>query len=281
MISPVWPSAVRDDPQRLLGGLDPRVGAGVVAALVDAGARLVDRVERRVDDPVGLRLEIADLLLAAGEDRQRRGLHAAERDRAVKRGAQPDRRRAGGVHPDDPVGLGARARGRLEQRQLVSGPQLGERVLDRLGRHRVQPQPLDRLLRAGLLVQVGEDQLALATGVAGVDDQLDVVAPELALDHVHLLLRSLVADDQLEMLGHDRQIGHPPLLELVVVFVGVGELHEVADRPRDHVVGALEKALAFGERTGQDASKVAPDGRLLGDDERFGHEFAEGSARRN
>ncbi len=35
---------------------------------------------------------------------------------------------------------------------------------------------LDGLLRLRLLVQVGEDQLALAAGVAGVDDLLDVVA---------------------------------------------------------------------------------------------------------
>ena len=65
----------------------------------------------------------------------------------------------------------------------------------------------------GLLVQVGEDQLALAPGVAGVDDEVDVVAPEQPLDHVHLLLRALVADDELEALGDDRQVGHPPLLE--------------------------------------------------------------------
>jgi hypothetical protein len=43
-----------------------------------------------------------------------------------------------------------------------------------------------------------------APGVAGVDDRVDVVAREQALDHVHLLLRALVAHHELEMLGHDR-----------------------------------------------------------------------------
>ena len=239
--------AVADDGLRLGGGLDPRVRAGVVAALVAARA-VLGGVELGVDDPVGLGLEVADLLLAPGEDRQRRRLHAAERDRAVERGAQADRRRPGRVHADDPVGLRARSRRGLERGQLGPGAQPPERLLDRLGRHRVQPQPLDRLLRRGLLVQVGEDQLALASGVARVDDRLDLGAAEQPLDDVHLLLRALVADDQAELLRHDRQIGHPPLLEAVVVLIGVGELHEVADGPRDRVVGSFQVALVLGER---------------------------------
>ena len=128
------------------------------------------------------------------------------------------------------------------------------------------------MLGAGLLVQVGEDQLALAAGVAGVDDLVDVVARELLRDDRHLLLRALVAHDELEAVGHDRQVGHAPLLELGVVLVGLGELHEVADRPRDDVLRALEVALVLAANgPGQDAREVAPDGRLLGDDERLGH----------
>ena len=122
------------------------------------------------------------------------------------------------------------------------------RSLIALGRHRGQPQPLDGLLRARLLVRPGEDQLALAPGVAGVDDLVDVVALEHARDDGHLLARALVAHDELEAVRHDRQIGHPPLLVLGVVLVGLGELHEVADRPRDDVRVGLEVALVLGER---------------------------------
>ncbi len=60
---------------------------------------------------------------------------------------------------------------------------------------------------------------------------VDVVAREQRRDDRHLLLGALVAHDQLELGRHDRQVGHAPLLELVVVLVRLGELHEVTDGP--------------------------------------------------
>ena len=129
--------------------------------------------------------------------------------------AQADRRGARGVHADDPVGLGARARGLLE---LAAAPRRGAGArTPRASPSSVielQPEPLDGLLGPGLLVDVGEDQLALAAGVAGVDDAVDVVALQQPADDRHLLLRALVAHDELEASRHDRQVGHPPLLEL-------------------------------------------------------------------
>ena len=130
-----------DDRVGLRGALQARLRAVVVAALVHA---LTRRGEERVDEPVRLGHERADLLLAARDDRQRRRLHAAQRDGAVEGGAQADRRRAGGVHADDPVGLRARPGGRLELGELRGGAQLGEGALHRGLRHRRQPQPLRR-----------------------------------------------------------------------------------------------------------------------------------------
>ena len=105
-----------DDRVGVLAGQDVRLRAAHVAAAVGG---LVGRLERRVDEPVRRRLEGLDLLLAPHQDRQRRRLHAPERDdRAAERGAAADRRRARGVHAHEPVGLGARARGGLERREL-------------------------------------------------------------------------------------------------------------------------------------------------------------------
>ena len=152
-----------------------------------------------------------------------------------------------------------------------AGLQRAERVLDRLRRHRGQPQPLDRLLRAGLLERPGEDQLALAPGITRVDDVGDVVALEHPRDDGHLLARALVAHHELEAVRHDRQIGHAPLLVLGVVLVGLGELHQVPDRPRDDVRVGLEVALVLLERAGQRLGQVPADRWLLRDDERLPH----------
>ncbi len=140
---------------------------------------------------------------------------------------------------------------------------------------------LDCLLRPRLLVYVGEDQLALAPGVAGVDHELDVVAHEQPLDRGHLPLRALVADHELEAVGHDRQIGHAPLLEARVVLVGVGELHQVPHRPGHDVLRTLEIALVLLKRARQHLGQVAPDGRLLRDHKCLRHEPREGSAGAN
>src|ERR687891_349419 len=83
--------------------LDDRGGRGLgrepLAAQVAARVRpVLRRLEARLHEPVGLGLEGADLLLAAGHQGQRGGLHAAERDGAVERGAQADAGRPGGVH---------------------------------------------------------------------------------------------------------------------------------------------------------------------------------------
>ena len=152
-----------------------------------------------------------------------------------------------------------------------------ERRLDRGARHRRQPQPLDGLLRARLLVRPGEDQLALAAGVAGVDDDVDVGALEQLGDHRELLAGALVAHHEPELVRHDRQVGHPPLLVLRVVLVGLGQLDEMPDGPRHDVGRRLQIALALGERARQDPGQVAAHGRLLGDDERLPHTVPEGS----
>jgi hypothetical protein len=160
------------------------------------------------------------------------------------------------------------------------------------------------------LVDVRKDQLALAAGVACVHDPVDVLALEQRLDQLQLLLRLRIAWDEPEPVGwDDREIGHPPLLPLLVVLLRLGELHEVADRPRDHVRVGFEEdrlvarrarlrlrlrsldglfsrfrfrllpaalrldvfELAALEGTVERGREIAADGRLLGDDKRFGH----------
>ena len=175
---------------------------------------LVARVEARVDEPVRLRHERLDLALALDDHRQRRRLHPAERDDAADPGAAADRRRARRVHADEPVRLGARAGGGLQRPELVARPQALEALADRGLRHRRDPEPLDRLVDAWTLVDVREDQLALTTGVAGVDDALD---RRRALSSLWIALSCFSAflsrGCTRNSSRDDRQVGHAPLLE--------------------------------------------------------------------
>jgi hypothetical protein len=261
------PGGLLDDLRRLFLG-DPL--AAEVAARVEA---LLARGEAGLDQPVRLRLEGPDLLLALGDQREGRRLDPPERDGAVEGGPQADRSRPRGVHTDDPVGLRARAGRRLEPLHLLAGQQRAEGVLDRLLRHRVEPQPLDGLVAPGGVIDVREDQLALAAGVARVDDVVDLVALDQLVDSRQLLLGLVVVGDELELLGQDRQVREAPLLQLRVVRVGLREPDEVADRPGDHVVVPDQAGLVLGllEGTRQRAGEVAGNRRFLGYDERLSH----------
>ena len=65
--------------------------------------------------------------------------------------------------------------------ELLAGAQRPERLLHRRAASSSSATAAcTGFLRFGLLVQVGEDQLALAPGVAGVHDLVDVLAAELA-----------------------------------------------------------------------------------------------------
>ena len=256
------------DLRRLVLGdaLAAEVAAGVAARLV--------RRELGLHEPVRLGLEVADRLLALDEQSERGRLHPAQGHGAVERRPEPDRRGAGGVHPHQPVGLRARAGRGLELGQLLPGAQAGEGLLDRLARHRVEPQPLNGLLHLRGLVDVGEDQLALAPGVAGVHHHVHVLARHQPVDRVQLLLRALVVGDELELLGDDRQVREAPLLQLRVICLGLGEPHQVPDRPGDQVAVALQVGLVLRlfEAAWQRRRDVAPDGRFLGYNECGAHE---------
>src|SRR5204862_324787 len=76
---------------------------------------------------------------------ERGRLHAAERDNAADPGSATNRRSARRVHADEPVGLGAGARGVLQRLHLRARAELLEAFADRLFRHRPDQQALDGL----------------------------------------------------------------------------------------------------------------------------------------
>ena len=84
--------------------------------------------------------------------------------------------RARRVHADEPVGLRARARRHPRAPRSRARPQRREAAADRLVGQRRDPQRArSAAALPRVLVDVAEDQLALAPGVARVDDARDVV----------------------------------------------------------------------------------------------------------
>jgi hypothetical protein len=226
--------------------------------------------ERRSHLPVVLGLEGVDLEVAPDDDRERRRLHAAERERAAAR-PDPRRRGAARVHADEPVCLRTGAGGVFEGLHLLVVLEVCEGVADRLLRHRREPGAADRLRDAGGLVDQLEDQLTLAPGVARVHDLGDVLALHQAVQRGQRLLRAGVARLVPERRRKDRQILESPRLELRVVGLGVDLLDEVTDGERDDV--GVRLVVLTGLLRAECLRDIGGDARLLADDETLTHVY--------
>src|SRR5271157_2465159 len=146
----------------------------------------------------------------------RQGLDADAPEQAG--GAVADDVVAGGVQADDPVGLVA-APGRRVQRVVVGQrPEAAESRADCFVSQRVEPKPPRRFARgAGQLNDVTEDQLALASGIGGVDQLIG--GAEQAGDR-QLLAGPLLGEGlEPEPLGHEWQSFQRPLLQRRVVVL--------------------------------------------------------------
>jgi len=216
--------------------------------------------------PVRARHEAADRLFAPHQHRQRGGLDPADRvQRRVAGGAPACCDGPGGVHADQPVGLGARPRGIGERVELGARPQRGEPLADRVVGQRRDPQPADRRAAACVLIDVAEDQLALAAGVARVDHRAEPPIGQEPRDRAQLRHR-VGRRPQPELRGQHRQRIEPPGSPPRVVRRRLIELDQVADAPRDHVAIAGEPVLA-GRPHAEHAREISRHGRLLCDDQ--------------
>ena len=228
-----------------------------------------------MDFPIVLGSERADLVFALHEDGQRWRLHSADRgevEAALLRIEGGHRART--VNAYQPIGLGA-ALGSVGQRQqFLIGAQLGKAVANRLGRHRLQPQALDRLLRMRVLHDRAEDQLAFASRVAGVDQRAHVFALHEAEQKIEPLL-AFLEWCKCEVRRYYGQVLERPFAALDVVFLGHHELEQMPDGGRQDVAIAL-KVVALARKAAKRACDVGGDRRFLCDDEFLGHAAAKG-----
>jgi len=223
--------------------------------------------------PIVAAHELADFLLALDDHRQRGGLHPAhggEEEAAIAR--VEGRHGPGTVDAHQPVGLGAAARSVGQRQHLLVAAQRPEAVADGLGRHRLQPQALHRVLDLAVLLDQPEDQFTLAARVAGIDEGADVLALGQPYDGVEARL-GLVQRLELEVRRNDRQVRKTPLAALHVEFFGGLDLHQVADGAGHHVLVVLEMVFHLLElaRAGRErAHDVLGHRGLLGDHQCLG-----------
>ena len=246
---------------------------GLGEFLIEPAAGIISRrtVEGGVQFPISTRDKLANAILALDEDRQRRRLHAPD-GRLVEAAALRVEGRHGtrAIDADEPVGLAAAGGGVGERAQILVGAQMLEAVANRGGRHGLQPQALERLLGAGVLDDVAEDQLALAPGVTGIDEAVHVLSFEQLLERLEPR-QALLARQQVEVRRDDRQIGQTPLALLGLEGLGTGDFQQMPDRRGDHVLVAFVMVVLFfaaPERLGD----VGRNGRFLRDDECFSHD---------
>ena len=236
-----------------------------------AGIISRDTIERAVNFPIRARHEFPNLLLALDENRQRRRLHAADRGLVEPAALRVEgRHRARAIDPDEPVRLAAAHRRIRERAQIRVAAQMREAVANRRGRHRLQPEPLDRLLGAGVLNDVAEDQFPLAPGVTRVDELIDILALEELLQRLELV-HALLARIQIEVRRNDGKIGQTPLALLGLEGLRARDFEQVPDRRRDDVLVALV-VVVLPFQPAQRLRDVRRDRGFLCDNKRFAHD---------
>ncbi len=196
--------------------------------------------KRGVNFPVIAADEFANFLFPLNHHRQRRRLypaHGGQKEATVAR--VKCRHGAGAIDADQPVGLGTTTRGVGQRQHLGVRAQMRETVADGLRRHRLQPQARDRVLGFAVLLNQAKDQLALAPGIAGVDERAHVFAfgqfdnriePRLGL--VHRL--------QVKVRRNDGQIGKAPFAAFDVKLFGRLNLQQMPHGTGDDVGVVLE-----------------------------------------
>ena len=224
---------------------------------------------------IGAWHEGGDGILTLGEDRKGRSLHTTH-------GCEPETtmlgiqggQRTGAIDAHDPIALAAALRGIGQRAHLILGAQFLEGIQDGVVRHRLHPHALDRLLHTSRLHEVAENEFPFTSGVACIDDAINVLALHEAQQRL-VAIRTALDGLQLKLLGNNRQSGETPA-DLLAIHFGHFQLQEVTHRRGDDVrfvlkivllLGKGRHARCFRQRTG----KVSGDTGFFSDDQNFGH----------
>ena len=146
-----------------------------IRTLIRAFITALRDFESSGDAPVITGLKIADFELAIENDGEGGGLDPANGSNiAGPRTEHAFGQRAGAIDSNEPVALAATTGGVGQSLHLFGAAEVFEGLFNTLVRHRGHPQTLKGLFALRQLVDISEDQFALAAGVAGIDDAGDI-----------------------------------------------------------------------------------------------------------
>ncbi len=143
-----------------------------------------------------------------------------------------------------------------------------EGLADRFRRHRLQPQTADGLFDPAKFDQIPKNQFPFPSGVAGVDQKIDIGALHQALKHVEARFRFLDRPE-LKFVRDNREIGKAPFPTLHIELARQGQFNQMSKRGRDDVAVAFEMIAFLLDAEG--LCEIARYARLLRDNQGFRH----------
>ena len=190
------------------------------------------------------RLKGVDLSFSLDNERQGWGHHAPDVEGAVvQHGKQPC-----GIDPHQPVGLSA-AKSSIPKPVIVrTGAQVCKAFPYGGVLHRRNPEAFHGLLAACQLVDAAEDQLALASGIAGIYYLRHIRGVHQLFENIKLLFL-ILSHHHLPMLRQNRQVIISPLGVLGVIAVCVRKTGQMAHTPADTPAVALQIPVLTGSCT--------------------------------
>ena len=167
-----------------------------------------------------------------------------------------------GVDPHQPVRLGT-AKGTLVQGIVVlAGGQMCESLLNGAVLHGGNPQPRHGLPAVGQIVHRAEDQLALPSGIAGIDDLRHVFTVHKGAQDVKLFL-FVRGNEKAERAGQDGQVLQFPLGIVFVIGSRICQTGQMAVTPGNQIRHSLAVAIpALG--SSQHPCQILGNGGLFG-----------------
>ena len=190
-----------------------------------------DRIER-------LRLESVDFRFPLYDQRQRGRHHTANIQRAVIENGEKPR----GVNAYQPVGLAAAERRRIEIVVCAAVFECFKALADRRIFHGRNPQALHGLVTFVEQIDRAKDGLALAPGIAGIDDLAHVLPVHERVEQGKLL--GLISGNRiLPAFRQNRKVFVAPFGILFVVGGGFGQFGQVSKAPGHDVAAAHKIAV--------------------------------------